>query len=321
MRYKLLLAVGIALSIHAHTVAKATQVTIPKIDGDWWSVAGDPNLGKYTTQKQQPVDFGIWQAADGTWQIWSCIRHTNCGGNTRLFYRWQGKNLTDTDWQPMGIAMEGDPNYGERIGGLQAPHVITVEDTYYMIYGGWDSICLAKSKDGKSFTRILNDEGKATLFTGPYVNTRDPMVLTLNNLHYCYYMGHKKDAQYDSAIFCRTSHDLLEWSRPIMVSAGGSPDRKSNWYGGDAECPFVVHKEGLFYLFRNQLYGAKNLNTQYCSPNPLNFGVGDDRLMIGQLPVAAPEIIHYKGQWYIAALKPSLKGIRIAKLKWVPRTR
>jgi hypothetical protein len=41
--------------------------------------------------------------------------------------------------------------------------------------------------------------------------------------------------------------------------------------------------------------------------------------MIGQLPVAAPEIIKHKGQYYIAALLPDLKAIRIAKLKWIAK--
>jgi hypothetical protein len=35
--------------------------------------------------------------------------------------------------------------------------------------------------------------------------------------------------------------------------------------------------------------------------------------------VAAPEIIFTRGEYYIAALLPSLKGIRIAKLKWVKK--
>ena len=75
----------------------------------------------------------------------------------------------------------------------------------------------------------------------------------------------------------------------------------------------------MFYLFRNQLYGRNNLNTQYASPNPLSFGVGDDRYRIGTLPVAAPEIVLHKGQWYIAALNPALDGIRIARLRWVKK--
>ncbi len=297
--------------------AIAGEIPVPRIAGPWWHVAGNPDLGPYTSEKQQPVDFGIWQAADGTWQIWSCIRHTKCGGNTRLFYRWEGRQLTDTDWKPMGIAMEADSSLGESKGGLQALHVFIEDGTYYMVYGDWNRICLAKSQDGKTFQRVLNDKGQPDMFAGPYPQTRDAMMLKVGDLFYCYYMGHEKDAQYDSAIFCRTSHDLKEWSEAVMVSAGGTPDTQCNWYGGDAECPFVVHKDGLFYLFRNQLYGVPSLNTQYASPNPLNFGVGHDRFLIGTLEVAAPEIFRYEGQWYMAALNPGLDGIRIAPLEWV----
>jgi hypothetical protein len=293
------------------------RVLVPTIDGNWWQIAGDPDLGAYTAPEQQPVDFGIWQAADGTWQLWSCIRHTNCGGNTRLFYRWEGKSLTDTDWKPMGIAMEADTTLGEAKGGLQAPHVIHVNGTYYMFYGDWGNICLATSTDGKNFTRVLNNEGRPALFSGPYGNTRDPMVMECDGLFYCYYMGHSRDSTPQSAIFCRTSQDLHHWNEPTMVSGGGSPAEKDNWYGGDAECPFVVNMDGLFYLFRNQRYGENNLNTQYCSPDPMDFGVNDDRYLISTLPVAAPEIVSYRGGYYIAALLPSLKGIRIARLKWV----
>jgi hypothetical protein len=295
----------------------AGELERPVIDGPWWQVAGDPDLGAYTSDKQQPVDFGIWQVADGTWQIWSCIRHTKCGGHTRLFYRWEGKTLTDTDWKPMGIAMEADPSLGEALGGLQAPHVFKKDGTYYMVYGDWNRICLAQSGDGKTFQRVLNEQGQPDLFSGPYPQARDAMMLKIGELFYCYYMGHEKDAKYESAIFCRTSHDLKQWSEALIVSAGGIAQTQSNWFGGDAECPFVVQKNGLFHMFRNQLYGVPSLNTQYASPNPLNFGVGHDHFRIGNLPVAAPEIVLYEGQYYIAALMPSLKGIQIAKLKWV----
>jgi len=57
----------------------------PRIVGDWWQVAGDPDLGELTSPKQQPVDFGVWQATDGTWQLWSCIRNTKERGHARLF--------------------------------------------------------------------------------------------------------------------------------------------------------------------------------------------------------------------------------------------
>ncbi len=289
---------------------------VPHIPGGWWQIAGDPDLGAYTSEKQQPVDFGIWQATDGSWQLWSCIRHTKCGGNTRLFYRWEGRDLTTPDWTPKGIAMQADTSLGETRGGLQAPYVFKEGDIYWMVYGGWGNINLAQSTDGKSFERVMVKNGTPELFSGPYTNTRDPMVIKVCGLYFCYYMGHMKKQEPHSAIFCRTSADLKVWSRPVMVSAGGIAATKSDWYGGDAECPFVLFKDGLYYLFRNQVYGENNLNHQYCSPNPLDFGVDDDRYLIGTLNVAAPEIIFYEGQYYIAALLPELKGIRMAELEW-----
>jgi hypothetical protein len=102
-----------AVLILASGVPAGETVLLPQIDGEFWQVAEDPDLGKYTTAKQQPVDFGIWQAADGTWQLWSCIRSTSAPGKTRLFHRWQAAKLTDKDWVPMGIAMMADPNFGE----------------------------------------------------------------------------------------------------------------------------------------------------------------------------------------------------------------
>jgi hypothetical protein len=286
---------------------------VPAIDGEWWQVVGNPDLGEFTSPSQQPVDFGIWQAADGSWQLWSCIRKTKCGGKTRLFYRWKGKRLTDRDWKPMGIAMQADTSIGEEKGGLQAPHVIKVEKTYYMFYGDWNRICLAKSTDGQGFTRVLNKKGQPDLFAGPYPQTRDPMVLAVGGKYYCYYTGHTSSKGAD---FCRTSQDLRNWSGPTMVACGGRAGENS-W---SAECPHVVYRKDtrLFYLSRTQRYGKNNISSIYASPHPMNFGVNDDRYFIGTLPVAAPEIIKHEGRYYIAALLKSLKGIRIARLKWIP---
>lgn len=326
-KWSLLLLLISSITLSHGQQNKNLKLQRPAIDGEWWQIAGNPDLGKYTTKKQEPVDFGIWQAKDGTWQAWSCIRNTKAGKRTRLFYRWEGKSLTDKDWKPMGIAMEADTLLGETSGGLQAPYVFEENGTYYMFYGDWNRINLAKSQDGKNFKRVLNEKGEPDLFTGPYTNTRDAMVLRDNGLYYCYYTGHTDEKgmvmeneqnvkkRYKCAVFCRTSADLKHWSEPIIVSAGGKAEGKT-WFGGDAECPFVVKKDGCYYLFRTQIYGKNNLTTQYASANPLNFGVGHDDFTIGTLPVAAPEIVYYKGQYYIVALNLGLDGIRAAKLQW-----
>jgi hypothetical protein len=292
----------------------AAQALVPKIDGDFWQVAGDPDLGQYTSPKQQPVDFGIWQAADGTWQLWSCIRSTNVPGKTRLFYRWQANKITDSNWTPMGIAMMADPHFGETEGGLQAPYVLKIGSDYYMFYGTWDHIAMAKSKDGKTFARQLMPDGTSGMF-GEVVgsNTRDPVVIRIGKLYYMYYSAFPNRL---GAVFVRTSKDLLHWSASTRVAYGGSGGTGP----GSAECPFVYYdkKSGYYFLLRNEFYGKNAKFSVYRSKNPLDFGKDSDNFLVETMPYAAPEIVESEGQTYIAVLLPSLKGIEIAKLKWAP---
>lgn len=289
---------------------------IPEVIGDWWQIAGNPDLGKYQTDRQEPLDFGIWQAADGTWQLWSCVRYTGCGGKTRLFYRWEGERLTSKDWRPMGIAMEADPNLGETEGGLQAPYVLRKGDDYNMYYGDWINICLAKSMDGKTFARHLNADGLSGLFSEKSgSSSRDPMVMAYRNLYYIYYTAVLEGK---GAIYCRTSSDLVNWGDSIVVSSGG--------IGGDgpasAECAFVYYlpHDYAFYFFRaHPIKDSEEYQTAiYRSQNPLDFGVDSDRYLIGSLPFEVVRILKDGPDFYLTALNPDYDGIRLAKMKWVP---
>lgn len=310
-----LLTLAACAAVASAAAAQPDTTMIPGIDGDWWPIAANPDLGELTGDNQQPVDFSVWRAADGTWQLWSCIRHTKCGGRTRLFYRWEGRNITDRHWKPAGIAMQADADLGETPGGLQAPHVVLLGDTYHMFYGDWVRICLATGRDGKTFTRFRSDRGQPALFAeGPDDNARDPMLLRAGDRYYCYYTAHPDRR---GAVYCRTSADLRTWSAARIVAAGGRAG-DGPW---SAECPHVVFlpESGRYCLFRTQKYGKDAQTSVYCSADPLDFGVNDDRFFVCTLPIAAPEIIVHEGQYYIAALEPSLKGIRMARLKWAPR--
>jgi len=290
-------------------------VLVPAIEGDPWVVARDPDLGPLTDPRQQPVDFGLWQAADGTWQIWSCIRSTKCGGKTRLFHRWEGKRITDPGWEPGGIALQADPALGETAGGLQAPFVLRTGGTFNFFYGDWVRICLATGGDGKTFARHRGRDGQPALFQeGDDHNARDPMVLRDGDRFICYYTAHPEKR---GAVYARTSKDLLTWSGAKIVARGGAAGTGPY----SAECPFVVyHGESKhYYLFRTQRYGKNAQTTVYRSPDPMDFGIDDDRFRVGTLPVAAPEIVGHEGKTYIAWLLPSLKGIQIARLAWVPK--
>lgn len=304
--------VGIALLFSdAAVAAEPHQVPAPQIDRPWWQIAGNPDLGELTSCRQQPVDFAVWQAADGTWQLWSCIRGTKCGGQTRLLYRWEGKDLTSPDWTPMGIAMQADPALGETEGGLQAPHVVKVDGTYHMFYGDWEHICHAVSDDGKTFERVVQPSGRTGMFTeGEGTNTRDIMMLQVGDVWHGYYTAFPNR---QGAVFVRTTRDFENWSESTTVAFGGLTGTNPT----AAECPHVVERNGRYYLFRTQRYGRDHISTVYHSRNPKMFGINQDRrYLLTRLPVAAPEIVRHEGQDYIAALNPGLDGIRVARLTW-----
>jgi hypothetical protein len=324
--HAVILAIVSVASLAGIAHAAPKTVPVPQIDGPWWQVAGNPMDHKYATDRQEPVDFAVWQAADGTWQLWSCLRGTTAGGQggkTRFFYRWEGKRLTDPDWSPMGIAMEADPALGETPGGLQAPHVVKVADTYHLFYGDWVNICHAASKDGKAFTRVVQPSGKTGMFSeGPAANTRDIMLLPHAGKWCAYYTCHPNNQGMDCV---RTTLDFKTWTDSTVVAFGGQAGAGSY----SAECPHVVSlSPNDFYLFRTQSYGNPEKGdarkrgpaktSVYHSTDPVMFGINQDgRYFLCTLPVAAPEIILHEGQYYLAALNEgALNGIRIAKLKW-----
>ena len=164
----------------------------PQIGGGWASFIGMPDLSlgpygnaSWNSPHMQPVDFGVWQAADGTWQLQSCIRNTCQTGcdkeghalhwnHSRLFFRWESMAANTStfptspaEWRQIGVVMIGELQYGEDVGGLQAPHVTRwgTPPKFHMFYGSWWSICQSTSEDGKTFERVLNSEGKVSIFT------------------------------------------------------------------------------------------------------------------------------------------------------------
>lgn len=305
------LARGLVVALALITGAMGAAPAVPKISGDWWRIASSPDLGELGTAQQQPVDFAIWQARDGTWQLWSCIRATREPGNTRLLYRWEGAQLTDANWKPMGVAMRADSALGETVGGLQAPFVVRDRDRFLMFYGDWANIRSQESTDGKKFVRHTAADGSPHFGRDAESNTRDPMILRVNDEWICYYTANPEKR---GRVFARISKDLRSWGSECEVAGPGVAPRDLRY---SAECPFVVERApGEFYLFYTQVYGAQAHTTVRYSHTALDFTAADN--VVAELPIAAPEIIRVSGEWFIAALRGDLKGIQVARLAWEP---
>lgn len=280
---------------------------LPVVSSDWWTIVRSPDLGSLNGTCQQAMDFGIWRAADQTWQLGACVRNTAAPGEGRLLFRWEAAQLASPDWREAGILMQAEPSFGERSGGLQAPFVIQHHHQYFMFFGGWSNICLATSHDGKTFARRLNNSGGSALFESDRdALIRDPAVIAHAGRHYLYYT-HVEDEH--GAICVRSSPDLAEWSDATVASEGGSAGNGPT----DAECAFVYPFEDSLLLFR---WDSRGITTIYRSINPLDFGVNDDRHKIGELPYEVVRIIRDGPDHYLASLHDDCSGIRLARMRW-----
>ncbi len=320
----------------------------PVIASDWIIIGPNPdmkNIGIPFQERQEAVDHHVFCGPDKKWHLWSCLR--NCSGmNRRILYHWEGESLQQEQWTCTDEILLGDTQYGECLGGaegtqdtqIQSPFVVEQDGTWYMLYGGLtvsaeDSeqtgdallatrgtcqMCLMTSPDGRSWTRHLNDKGQSRIFTGPG-NVRDPSLIKIDGLWYCYYAGYHDGDPLNCGIYLRTSQDLMNWSDWEIVNY----DEHFHHHAYMAESPTVIEHEGLYYLFRTENYQSARSHV-YCSDDPRNFGIDDGRKVdmneyyVGRIPVAAPELItDHNGDLYVSSNHDLSGGVRLARIAWV----
>jgi len=303
-------AVMLLIAIVSCTAADKPVPQKPVIVGDWKRMTAMPDLGQLAgpqPQRQHIVDHGLMQDAEGNWRIWACLRGTAV---SRLLYGWKSPELFVESWEPVGVVARAQARFGERVKDsgeetMGAPFFLKERDTWYWFYHS-AGFRLMTSSDGVNFERAADWGPKGNLTSIP--GCRDVTIMKHDDTFYSYAAVTTPDAK-RGYIVAATSPDLKQWNnRGIVCEAPPGQNGKVS-----AESPFVVCKDGLFYLWRASSHDFRT--SVYRSADPLDFAPGTDDKLIDTVRLKAPEVIQYGGKWFITDLH-DFQGIRMSELTW-----
>lgn len=280
---------------------------IPSIKEDWKILFKPEKNGNYVN------DHSIVIGSDGKWHLYGISSFESMASCERYFVHGVGSSLEET-FREVGRSVDR--------GTLAwAPCVIKKEDNYYMFYGP-SPTSLAVSFDMYEWfgTNVyLKDE--------PLMGAhRDHFVLRIDEEKYLMYVVgiHEKRG----AVSCFSSYDLITWQfENFALTSGDNAPLRPAW--GAFESPFVVKKDGLYYLFITYTDCSDdtyNDTLVFCSDDPKSFGVYngciDGTKPITKLRAHAAEILENDGKFYITTCgwngkpNPNPGAVSIASLEW-----
>jgi beta-fructofuranosidase len=184
-------------------------------------------------------------------------------------------------WTKQRYAMSTDPAWGET--HLWAPHVMEHDDRYWMFVcaGGASGdkyrIHLATSDDGFEWTRHPANP----LIVDGY-HARDPMVFRHEDRWLLYYTVTTEPSGGNHAVAVAKSDDLVTWNGRRLVYV----DELAGAGGGPTESPFVVERNGIYYLFIGPAPGKYRKTRIFASDDPLHF-----EEQVGTVNAHAAEVI------------------------------
>ena len=213
--------------------------------GRWIQLVGRPQLEKWASPNAEPVDFTIFQADDGRWQLISCIRKTTHPGAGRLLYRWSSPKLTE-GWKPEGIFLSSKSEWDHAEGRVQAPFHVKDGNKHFLFYNSRGGHLMTSEK-GIDFEPF----GKKAVFP----MGRDVCLLDdreRSGKWIAYYTSPEKGinpATKDHTIRARTAAKLEgPWSETAVEIPPITPP-PSGYKFVYAESPLVIKRGDYYYRF------------------------------------------------------------------------
>ena len=280
---------------------------IPYISGEWKVLFKPEKFGNYVN------DHTLVKGPSGEWHLYGT---TSLGGQSyqeRYFVHATGESL-DIPFSEVGKPIDK--------GTLAwAPCVINSGENYYMFYGP-SPTSLAVSFDMYEWFGT-----KVTLNNEPMMGAhRDHFVLQVSENEYLMYVVGVYNQK--GAVSCFSSNNLLDWDFiGYALTSGDEAPLKPAW--GAIESPFVVNKDGVYYLFITYTDSSDetyNNTLVFASDNPRSFGEyngeGNGTKPITKLYGHASEILKVGEEYYITTCGwlskniPHKGAVSIASLKW-----
>lgn len=289
---------------------QASEPLTPHLDGPWIELVGRPPLEKWATDRAEPVDFTLFQANDGRWQLISCIRHTAHPGGTRLLYRWSNSELKSEGWRPDGIFLSSNPELDHAEGTIQAPFHVRDAGRHYLFYNSRGGHLMV-SDDGIDFQPV----GKKAIFP----MGRDVCILDdreHSGRWIAYYTSPEpgiNPATRDHTIRARTAQNLEgPWSESAIEIPPITPPAPGYTFVY-AESPLVVRRGNYYYRFEQLEVFRSDDPLKWQGPAVARLAPRDP------LKRLAPEIVTDNGRDYLVAYQwrgRDPRGIYLARLIW-----
>jgi arabinan endo-1,5-alpha-L-arabinosidase len=264
----------------------------------------DPSAGE--KDRWYINDHTFIRAEDGQWHLFGITHREPANAQQEKFLAHATAPALMGPWTKQAYVLSVDGEQNETV--VWAPYVLRHEGLYWMYYcaGGRDHtryrIHLATSPDLWSWKRHA-----ANPMVVDGYDARDPMVLPYGDQWLLYYCATTTPEGGNHTVKVATSRDLSHWTNPREVFR----DAETGTYGGPTESPFVVTRNGKYYLFICTNHGY-NETAVYASESPFHWDAAN---LVGKFPAHAAEVIQTpEGKWFVSRAGWGQGGVYLAEL-------
>ncbi|MEV4755500.1 FG-GAP-like repeat-containing protein [Micromonospora sp. NPDC049559] len=250
----------------------------------------------------------VRDVATGTWHVYAITHAEPAAPIDEKNFGHATAPTPNGPWTKQPFALTADPAAGE--SHIWAPYVVHDNGRYYMFYAAGTPdhtayrMHLATSTDLYHWTRSAANP----LFTDGW-DARDPMVVRVGGLWVMYYTANRTPQGGNFQVAYRTSPDLEHWSAKQV--AFEHPQTGTG--GGPTESPFVVFRDGWWYLSVCCEAGYRDTRV-YRSRDPFRFSVAD---LAGRIDAHAAEIVtEPNGNTWVTSAGWGQGGLWVAPLRW-----